>query len=106
MLGKPYETCKSCETLKQQLEISNMEKRDLMNTILNIVRPQTFESSPVELEHVKPMFTLWSKRRAVLEESEKVKTRIIKDSPNVAKTDDEISKLEQELGVEGESNAG
>ena len=96
-----YESCKGCEVLNQQLAIANQEKRDLTETLLNLIKPKIYESAPQVLEPITPKLAMWSRRRAILEESERQKAHVMRNSPLVAKPDD-ISRLESELGVEAE----
>ena len=98
LLGKcSYESCKSCEILKQQLEISNNEKKELLDTLLNLMRPKVVEQSPVELEPMKPKFTTFTRRRAALENASRVSAQLEKS--NLAASTEE---LEREVGI----NAG
>lgn len=66
LLGKQYEPCKGCEILKHQLELSNHEKEQLVNTILNVVKPNVIPAAPVEYNPL-PTKTSWDQRRRFLE---------------------------------------
>ena len=123
LLGKPYESCKSCEVLKLQLEQVNSEKKELLAVILDIVKPKVIvsESMPQSAEVNKPV-GLWSRRRAALEQRDREQTlnqaQIRKSSPFIAANDQEnkeaIEALEKELNIadqklaegEGKENAG
>lgn len=103
LLGRPYETCKSCETLKQQLAFVNDEKRQLTETLLSIVKPKTYEAPPIELNPVQAASGLFSRRRAAMEARDRADAFIKQERKNLAIEDvktNEINKLEKELGVE------
>lgn len=116
LIGKrDFESCKSCETLKLQLEIANAEKQELMNTILGIVKPKTYEAPPVEVSPMKPKLAMFSRRRAILEAKDRDEARIIQQSKNIAAPDGvkreelrnpeagkSVEALEAELGIGGE----
>lgn len=104
LLGKPYETCKSCEILKQQLAIVNEEKKELTSTLLGLIKPKAYESPATELQSLQPPLALWSKRKAALEAADKESVRLAKSSPLVARPDAIINKLEQELGINNEAD--
>lgn len=68
LFGKDYESCKSCETLKQQLHIANLEKEQLLNQLLDITKPRVYESvSPKEVDPIKPKVVPWHIRQRLLE---------------------------------------
>ena len=105
LLNKPYEPCKSCETLKQQLEFERSEKKELLDTILRIVNPKVVESEPVrELTPIVNTTGLFSRRRAALEARDRHEAQILAQSKNVAKPDitESIEQLENELGLDTE----
>ena len=102
LLGKPYETCKSCETLKAQLAFVNEEKKQLTDTLINILHPKVVEAAPIEINQVTQTAGLFSRRRAVLEARDRQEALIKKNSPNIAQPDDrlkDIDRLESELGI-------
>jgi len=109
LLGKPYETCKSCETLRAQLAYVNDEKRQLTETLLNIVQPKVVESAPIEINPVISTSGLFSRKRAALEARDREESRILRESKNlgkpdilISKKDESIKNLENELGIEEE----
>ena len=92
------ESCAVCEVLREQLAISERERRELLQRALAptpVVAPVKEETE----EHIpiKPQFTPWRVRQQMLEQEDRVKARLMKDKT------EEIEKLEQELGVK--SNA-
>lgn len=116
LLGKNIEVCKGCEVLKQQLDIANNEKHELTETLLSLIKPKVIEAPPREVAPIQPALAgTWGRKRAALEEAERQKARIAKDSPFIGKAnivtekpekliehvalDESIEKLEAELGV-------
>ncbi len=96
----PYETCQSCETLKQQLSFERSEKKELLDTLLKITNPKVIVEQPqVELSPVIQTSGLFSRRRAALEERDRIAAQKLKESTNIGRPDDNISKLESELGI-------
>lgn len=106
LIGRPYEECKSCEVLKQQLEMVNQEKRDLLDTLLGVVNPKVVDQPSVVLQPIAPKAMLWRQRRAMLEEQDRETAKKMRDDPLRGKSDNqgqvskEIEQLEKELGVE------
>ena len=109
LLGKQYEPCKGCEVLRQQLAVVNEEKKELTQTLIEIVKPKPPEitrvisGQPVSL----PVATSFSRRRAILENRDREAAKVIKESPFVAKPDDPrdrtidnaVEELERELNI-------
>lgn len=83
--------CESCEVLKQQLAIANLEKKQLLDSIL--IKPQVNESSaPVSMTPTKQV--TWKVRQQMLEAEDRAKARLMKESP---KPLHDIDDLEQEV---------
>ena len=93
-----YEPCKSCETLRAQLEIANFEKKELMRTILGLVKPEVIQHTPTIIEPIKNKSIPWHIRQGELEAEDRIK----------AKIERRIAQEEKELGIEEnkEENAG
>ncbi len=104
LFNKPYETCKSCETLKEQLAFERAEKKELTQTLLNIINPKVIEQPAVEINPIPISTGSWRKRRAILEEQDRETAKTLQSSKFVGKPDSEISKLEDELGIGEEKN--
>ena len=130
LLGKKYEPCRSCDVLKEQLEYERLNNAELMKTILNIVKPQVVEQPPIqEIAPVAQSSMLWSKKRAILEAKSREDAKILNEGNHLGKPDDpfmqqikytpstenkeymkareetnnQIDKLEEELGVSNEN---
>ncbi|SRR6266567_1605805 len=109
LLGKPYESCKSCETLKEQLSFERSEKQQLTNTLLNILQPKAIEAAPIELNSIQQSSALFSRRRAALEAKDREEAKILRNSTSLGKPDfvnndneSSTNQLEEELGIEKE----
>jgi len=71
--------CLSCETLRRQLEIVNYEKKELLSTIMNLVKPQVVESSPVNVEPIKPKLVTHTMKRQMMEEADRARARKLRE---------------------------
>ena len=105
LLGREYESCKSCQTLKEQLIYQRDQTDRLTNVLLDIIKPKTVESQPVEINQIQQSSALFSRRRAALEAKDREEARILRNSTNIGKPDDSlksassIESLEHELGI-------
>jgi hypothetical protein len=87
--------CKSCETLKGQLENINFEKDKLLSRILE--RPNVEIPTQPERTITVPTGNIpWAVRRQMLEREDREKARLMRDAP-VAKISTED--LEKELDI-------
>jgi hypothetical protein len=115
VFGWNYEICKSCETLKQQLEYKTAENKELIDTLLSLVNPKVIhQPAPVE---VKPAVGMtFSRQRAAREQADRQRSQIVKTSPFLAKPDELVQtanrtepktaeELERELGLEEEKQS-
>jgi hypothetical protein len=92
---KEQKVCSSCETLRQQLEISNYEKKQLLNRILEKPEPIA-EKEPPEI--TRPRSIPWNLRKQIMEREDREKARAMKEA---AKPDSAITveELEKEMKV-------
>lgn len=88
--------CKSCETLKSQLDIANHDKERLLNRIL--AKP---ESEPVRepVEVTRPQNVPWNVRRQMLEREDREKAKLMNLAPKPISTEE----LEKELDLASET---
>lgn len=115
LLGRTWEPCISCENLKEQLEFERSEKRLLIDTLVAIVKPKEVEAPPVEINQIAQSSSLFSRRRAALEERDRQEAKILSEKKfvgipdNLRKNDiisgvkntyKELEQLEKELGIE------
>lgn len=95
--------CASCDTLREQLAIANVEKRQMLDSILSLTKPSEPAPSPqVDYEKLKPKMTTWNVRRQMLEAEDKKQAQVLAEqrkSVVEATRAAEIAKLEKELGV-------
>lgn len=96
LVGKQYESCKGCEVLKTQLSIVNQEKAQLTETLLNLLQPKVYAANPQELEPIVPKIMTFGRRRAILEEQDRVQAKIMRESNLVSRSTEE---LEKELSI-------
>jgi len=85
--------CQSCETLKMQLSIANIEKQRLLDALLDKPKVNIEPEKVLDHELLKPKLKLWNVQRQLLEAEDRKKAEILRK-----KTED-IAKLEKELGV-------
>ena len=112
--------CKSCETYKEQLAVTNHEKKILLEQILHKPEPVKVERE-VAPQAIMPKIVPWHIQRQMLEAEDRAKAAVIRrqeeeakhaqtmaaqnrstDSTNKIIQSNEISvkELEKELGVE------
>jgi hypothetical protein len=96
LLGKEFEPCKSCETLKIQLDIERAQNTRLLDTLLDIAKPTIVEQITKEIEPIRPKAIPWHKKQAELEAQKRQEARILSEMKN-------IEKLEAELGIKDAS---
>ena len=85
--------CESCDTLKAQLALANIERDKLLNRILNPPPIEPERSTAPEPQAVKPRMVPWNVRRAMLEQEDREKAKLMREAPQP------IEKLEEELGI-------
>lgn len=119
---KDFEPCKSCETLKQELEFARSEKRELLNSLINLTKPNVVipQEETKVLANLPTVAGTFSRRKGILEEQHKLKKDVIQNSIHIALPDDvakdrkpptqhikpeSVEKLERELGLVDEEGA-
>ena len=101
--------CKSCETLKEQLIISNHEKQQLLNKFV-LVKVETAHIEPGVPEPIVPKMVPWRVQRELLESEDRAKALAIRRQQEDLKKANEtienksnslsVAELEKELGVQ------
>jgi hypothetical protein len=81
--------CESCKALREQLAIVNAEKKQILDTLINLAKPEVVQSLPTIVEPIAPKAMAWHKRREMLEEEDRNKAKVLREN----------EKLEEELGV-------
>ena len=92
--------CKSCETLKAQLEVVNYEKTQLLAKILK--EPDLPKEEPPAPKISIPRTLPWAVRRQMLEKEDREKARLMREAPKPVSTED----LEKELDIAAEAREG
>jgi len=90
--------CNSCETLRNQLDVVNFEKKQLLDRLLNPI--QLEKSEPVEYEPIPNKNIPWNVRRQMLEAEDREKKRLLDKLPKPVVQSTE--KLEKELDINQE----
>lgn len=111
---KDFEPCASCSVLKAELEFARSEKRELLDTIINLTKPNVVvpQGEQKVLTQVPIAAATFSRRKNILEEQHKIKGDVLRTSTHVALPDDQVKKepvqhispqsvekLERELGL-------
>ena len=113
---RDYEDCKSCETLKQQLDYSNKQNKELMDNLLNLTKPTVIVPQPEVkfLDQIPKVGATFTRRRGILEDMHRKTREVLQTSPHVASPDGmsvknitpaSIEALEAQLGIESEKES-
>lgn len=89
--------CETCEVLREQLQKSDSERSELLHRLLDRDKPEPPLAIPEEFKPVKPQFTPWRVRQQLLEQEDRKQAELLK------KKAQEISELENELGINNAS---
>jgi hypothetical protein len=95
--------CASCETLKQQLEVANYEKAQLLSKILKEPEPVKETQAPTI---TRPVRLPWPARRQLLETEDREKARLLRNAPKPDATATNVAELEKELDVASTEREG
>jgi hypothetical protein len=102
LLRLPEAHCESCDVLQKQLEISNYEKKQLLEHILDFTKPRAEEVRITkEIDPIKPKAIPFSVRREMLEKEDRVRAEILKQKEAELQS---IEALEREVGIVEENN--
>lgn len=85
--------CKSCDTLRAQLDIANYEKKELLNRLLSPIMETRIEGPDITPESLKAKAIPWRMRQQMLEAEDRVRAQAIRNAPKP------VEDLEKELGV-------
>lgn len=105
--------CKSCETLKEQLTFSNNERTQLMETLIQLTKPNVAvpTGETKELVLAPNARGTFSRRRAVLEQMHRKREEVTQTSPFIAQVSEQaratvkdvtlqsVEAVEAELGL-------
>jgi len=96
---KDYEPCKSCEVLKQQLDIVNQERADLLATIMGLVKPEVVQQQITTVMPTDRKALPWAQRKKILEEEDRARARVLGEVTR------KIETVEKEVGLDESSKA-
>lgn len=93
--GLPDPTCATCEVLREQLTMSERERRELLGKLLEKDKPEPLLSSSnaEDLRPFTPQFVPWRVKQQMLEAEDRKRAELMRGKAK------EIEELEQELGV-------
>lgn len=101
--------CESCETLREQLTISNAERQQLLKAILDANKPvlaiQPIANEPVLPQPILPKVVSWKVKREMLEAEDRRKAELMRAKEREVEASKQTTEeLEQELGINNASN--
>lgn len=92
--------CDSCETLRQLLAQEKIEKQKLLDTIIELTKPEkVIEHKPVEDRLPLNANMVWKKRRQMLEEEDRNRARVIAEQKLNEIKPLTTEELEEQLGI-------
>lgn len=92
--------CESCETLREQLARANEEKKQLLETILESVKPKVEVPVQTEVKLEQPRQMPWRVKREMLEAEDRQKAMLLKKKENELSIDKtELKELEKEMDI-------
>lgn len=93
--------CNSCEILRDMLDKSELERRELLHKLLT--RGESEPAPPAalkeELQPITPQFIPWRVKQQMLEQEDRMKAQLLRNKEKEI-SQSKISDLEKELGVE------
>jgi len=90
--------CKSCETLKSILEISNHEKQKLLERLLE--KPET-ELVKEKIEITAPKLMNWKVRQQMLEAEDRKRAQLLRDYKKTEELESQVLDNKEEEKVNG-----
>lgn len=105
---KDFEPCASCEVIKAQLAMVNAEKRELLETLLKLVKPEVIHHNPPVIVNPATVHTTFARRKQVLEDSHRAASQTQATSPFIARPVDKsqpvgsvemVDDMERRLGL-------
>lgn len=92
--GIEPQSCLTCEVLRDQLDESNRERRELLARLLEKDKSEPPVKESVEPpQPITPQYTPWRMRRQMLEQEDRRTAQLMKDKAK------EIAELEKELDI-------
>jgi len=91
--GLSDEPCEACEILRDQLHKSEVERRELLQRLLDKDKPEPLVKETDAPVPIQPSYTPWRVRQQMLEAEDRQKAKLMRDRVQ------EIEKLEKEVGI-------
>jgi hypothetical protein len=89
-------SCLTCEVLRDQLEKSEAERRDLLARLLEVGKPESVVHESSEPIAIKPQYVPWRVRQQMLESEDRKQAQLLRDK-NKEIEESRIQELEKEL---------
>jgi len=86
-------SCTTCEVLRDQLDKSEVERRELLARLLEKDKPEPSIQPAEEMKPITPQFIPWRVKQQMLEAEDRQRAKLMKDRTK------EIAELEKEMGV-------
>ena len=86
-------SCTTCEVLRDQLDKSEMERRELLSRLLEKDKPEPSHAHVEEPKAITPQFIPWRVKQQMLEAEDRKTAQLKRDRMK------EIDKLEKELKI-------
>lgn len=101
LFGLEDAPCASCELLRVQLEKCDLERKELLNRLLNPIKEKEVPVDIKDLQPIVPQVIPWSVRKQMLEKEDRVKAEVLRKQAEEIKDSqtETIKNLEEELGV-------
>lgn len=107
--GLPDPICMTCEVLRDQLDESNRERKELLTRLMERDKPEPLPPpmSREELTPIRPQHTPWRVRQQLLEQEDRRAAQILRDKQKELQEQrvvpttvaSNIESLESELGL-------
>ena len=91
--GLPVPICQTCEILRDRLDESDRERKELLHKLLEKDKPEPLPLTTEAPVPVTPQYIPWRVRQQYLEREDREAARIMRARTN------EINALEKELGI-------
>lgn len=86
-------SCMTCEVLRDQLDKSDVERRELLSRLLEKDKPEPSPAEPVMPKAITPQFIPWRVKQQMLEAEDRKRAQLVREKAK------EIEDLEKELGI-------
>lgn len=86
-------SCLTCEVLRDQLDKSEGERRELLARLLEKDKPEPLPTPAEEMKPITPQFIPWRVKQQMLEAEDRKRAELMRNKTK------EIADLEKELGI-------